>query len=468
MGFAKKRWNLVVITADDLNADSAGWMGSKVGATPNIDAFAANCHQFRNCHTVVPICQPSRAALMTGRLPHRSGALGFEPVRADATTLTEVMSGSGYFTAAINKIKHMMPRQKFNWDLALEGSGKNPKALRQHFEHCMKTAAERGKPFFINANSTDPHGPFPGKDPPAASGPVAAPLKLFTESEITVPAFLEDLPAVRREIAQYFSAVRRLDETFGELIAALKANGHLDDSAIVFVSDHGISMPYAKATLYRNATWAPVLLHWPGMGGPIANADMLSSVDIMPTLLDLFGLQKPNGLDGNSWLPLLQGEKRPDRDHVFTQIDAVHSGRKFPSRCVRTKTRAYIWNPWADGKARFRIGAMHTRLSWQAMVEAAEHDPQLKARVDRLIYRCTEEFYDEEKDPDERDNIINDPKYQSEIRQMKALLLAQMEGTGDHLAPQFRRMQKAAPKNFFTRLRNRRAERRADTAKLSS
>ena len=102
------------------------------------------------------------------------------------------------------------------------------------------------------------------------------------------------------------------------------------------------------------------------------------------------------------------------------------------------------------------------------MVEAAEHDPQLKARVDRLIYRCTEEFYDEEKDPDERDNIINDPKYQSEIRQMKALLLAQMEKTDDPLAPQFRRMQKAAPKNFFTRLRNRRAERRADTAKLSS
>jgi N-sulfoglucosamine sulfohydrolase len=272
---------------------------------------------------------------------------------------------------------------------------------------------------------------------------------------------------VRGEIAQYFSAVRRLDEIFGELIAALKASGHLDDSAIVFVSDHGISMPYAKATLYRNATWAPVLLRWPGMGGPIANADMLSSVDIMPTLLDLLGLQKPDGLDGNSWLPLLQGEKRPDRDHVFTQIDAVHSGREFPSRCVRTKTRAYIWNPWADGKARFRIGAMHTRLSWQAMVDAAEHDPQLKARVDRLIYRCTEEFYDEEKDPDERDNVVNDPKYQSEIRQMKALLLAQMERTGDHLAPQFRRALAPRPKSFFSKWRARRAEGRAHI-KLSS
>src|SRR5204862_7375679 len=148
--------------------------------------------------------------------------------------------------------------------------------------------------------------------------------------------FLEDVPERRREIAQYVSAVQWLDETFEELMAALKTSHHLDDSAIVFVSDHGISMPYAKATLYRNATWVPVLLRWPGMGGPMANADMLSSVDVMPTLLDLLRLQKPDGLDGNSWLHLLQGEKQPNRDHVFTQIDAVHSGRQFTSRYVRT------------------------------------------------------------------------------------------------------------------------------------
>jgi N-sulfoglucosamine sulfohydrolase len=454
MGAANKPCNLVIITADDMSGDSAGWMGSMVGATPNIDAFAATCHQFRNCHAVVPICQPSRSALMTGRLPHRNGAIGFEPVRADVATLTEVMSRNGYFTAAINKVSHMVPPRKFGWDLTLEGSGKNPRALRAHLEQCLRAAEEKGKPFFVNANSTDPHGPFPSSER-AAGDPSAAPVKLFTESEVVVPSFLEDLPPVRREIAQYFSGVRRFDESFGELIDALKMAGHLDDTIIVLVSDHGMSAPFSKATLYRNATSTPVLLRLPGMGKPVVNQDMVPNVDIMPTVLQSLGLQIPEDLDGRSWLPLLQGEKPPARDHLFTQVDSVNSGRKFPGRCVRTKTRAYIWNAWADGRTRFRIGtvSLRNRMSWKAMVEAAEQDPQLKARVDHFIYRCAEEFYDEEKDADERHNLIDHPDYQAEIKEMKAVLLAHMEKTGDPLLRQFRRAQKGTPRGFFSRWR---------------
>jgi N-sulfoglucosamine sulfohydrolase len=449
-----KSWNLVIITADDLNADSAGWMGSGVGATPNIDAFAASCHQLRNCHTVVPVCQPSRAALMTGLLPHRNGAVGFGPIRRDVTTLTEVMSRSGYFTAAINKIHHMMPPEKFQWDLSLEGSGKNPAALRAQFEQCLKAAVEQKKPFFINANSTDPHGPFPGKDMARSRKVDAAPVKLFSGSEIVVPSFLEDLPTVREEVAQYFSAVRRLDQTFGELLVALRAAGRLDDTVIVFFSDHGMAMPFAKATLYRNATWTPVLLRWPGMGTPIVNNDMVSNVDIEPTLLELLGQETPSGLDGRSWVPLLTREKQSDHEYIFTQIDSVHSGKRFPARCVRTKTRAYIWNAWADGKTQFRVAAMSTRSSWKAMVEAAGNDPKLQARVDQLIYRSAEEFYDEEKDPDERNNLMAAPHYQSEIADLKSLLLAHMEKTTDPLAQQFRRVQNDAP-GLFSRWRNR-------------
>src|SRR5205823_262954 len=105
---------------------------------------------------------------MTGRVPHRSGALGFNPIRLDVPTLTEVMGSNGYFTAAMNKLIHMAPRQKFNWDLALDGSGKNPKILREQFEECLKGAVEKGKPFFINVNITDPHRPFAGSNQPDA------------------------------------------------------------------------------------------------------------------------------------------------------------------------------------------------------------------------------------------------------------------------------------------------------------
>src|SRR6185295_6831463 len=150
----------------------------------------------------------------------------------------------------------------------------------------------------------------------------------------------------------------------------------------------------------------------------------------MPTALELLSVNQPEGLDGRSLLPLLSGQKQTARDHVFTHVNTVSSGKSFPGRCVRTKTRAYIWNAWPDGKTAYRVEAMGG-LSWAAMAKAAESDPKIKPRVQHFLYRCAEEFYDEEKDPDERNNLINDARYHPEIREMKKLLLAHMEKTND-------------------------------------
>lgn len=440
MDAVNERLNLLLITADDLNADSAGWMGCKVGVTPNIDAFAATAHQFRHCHTVVPVCQPSRSAFLTGRVPHRNGAAGFGPVRGDVPTLTEVLRANGYFTAAINKIKHMAPPEKFPWHLTFEGSGKNPDVLRREVEKCLRAVQESGKPFFINANSTDPHGPFPSDAEISVNG-----------ANVELPSFLEDLPEVRAELTRYFSAVRRLDETVGAVLGALTASPYRDNTIVLFFADHGMSMPYAKATLYRNATWTPVLLRTTTDQQLVLSQDLLQNIDIMPTILDLLDVPKPAGMDGESWLSLLRGETDARRRYVITQLDRVKSGRSFASRCVRSKSRAYIWNAWADGKTEFRIGAMANRESWQAMIKAAENDAKIKVRVEHFLYRCPEEFYDEERDPDERDNLINASPYSNEIAEMKSLLLEQMERTGDPLTSQFRAVQQSKTSASFWR-----------------
>src|SRR5262245_38127127 len=149
--------NLLLITADDLDAGSPGWMGSPL-PTPRIDALAAMAHRFVNHHVTVPICQPSRAVLFTGRLPHRNGAAGFDPVDDRVPTLVELLRGRGYFTAAIDKLAHMRPRAKFPWDMALHGAGRRPRVLARAVARCL--AAARRKPFFLNVNITDPHRPF--------------------------------------------------------------------------------------------------------------------------------------------------------------------------------------------------------------------------------------------------------------------------------------------------------------------
>lgn len=452
--------NLLIITADDMNGDS--WFNSKVSATPNLDAFAKTCYRFEQMHVSAPICQPSRSALLTGRVPHRNGALGFGPINLDVPTLTEVLGSNGYFTAAINKIIHMAPRQKFNWDLALDHSGKYPAAMRAQMEECLKTAAEKKKPFFINANITDPHRPFAGSRSGIAGNEgekkrvkkketAATPIKSVTESEVIVPSFLEDIPAVRKEVAQYFSSVHRLDQSFAGLLATLKESGQEKNTIIVFMSDHGMSFPFSKATIYRNGTWSPLLVRWPEIKKPVVNKnDFISSVDIMPTVLDLMKIEKPPGLDGRSFLPILDGKTQRGRDHVFTHVNTVSSGKAFPGRCVRSKTRAYMFNDWPDGQTRFKVEAMGG-LSYQAMAEAAKSNPKMQRRVDQYILRSSEEFFDEEKDPDERRNLIDDPAYQKEIQQMRKLLLDQMEKTGDPLLPQFRKVCEAAWGSPFVR-----------------
>lgn len=425
--------NLLVITADDMNADSPGWMGNSLGATPNLDAFAKDCHRFVNCHVTVPICQPGRSALMTGRVPHRNGALGFHPVRADVPTLVEVLARRGYFTAAVNKTAHMAPPAKFPWDVTREGSGKNPAAFGEHVAQCLRAAADAGKPFFLNANVTDPHRPFPGAAAKKAAAGGAGRVDAYAPSAVTVPSFLEDLPEVRREVAEYCTGVRRFDLSFGAVLAALRAAGHADDTLVVFLSDHGMSFPFSKASVYRNGTWSPVLLRWPGMPAEATHEEFVSSVDLMPTVLDLLGVAAPAGLDGRTWLPLLKGERQPDRDFVVTHVNTVSSGKSFPQRCVRTKSASLMFHAWADGTTRFRVEAMSGR-SYNALAEAARTDPRIKARVEQFVAGTPLSFFDLTKDPDERANRIADPAYRAEIDRLAKLLLAHMERTND---PQF-------------------------------
>ena len=126
---APRPLNLLLITADDLNADSAGWMGSAVPVTPHLDELARASHRFINAHLTASICAPSRAALLTGRVPHRSGALGFGRVAGDVPTLVEVLRRRGWVAAAIDKLSHMRPTAKFPWDLALHGAGRTPSRM---------------------------------------------------------------------------------------------------------------------------------------------------------------------------------------------------------------------------------------------------------------------------------------------------------------------------------------------------
>ena len=166
---------------------------------------------------------------------------------------------------------------------------------------------------------------------------------------------------------------------------------------------------------------------------------MITTIDVMPTVLELMGVSAPAGMDGRSLVPLLNGKKQPNRDYVITHVNSVSSGKSFPSRCVRTKTHAYLWNAWPDGKTPYKVEGM-AGLTFAALQQGGQSNPDLKKRVDHFLYRTAEEFYDRVKDPAERDNRVSDPAYQKEIARLKKLLLARMEQTGDPLLEAFRKV----------------------------
>lgn len=163
--------NVLLITVDDLNYDSVGCFGCQVDdITPNIDKLASEGVRFNNSHVTIAVCQPSRSVLLTGRYPHHNGARGFEEIDASVTTLTQVLHREGFLNGIIGKEDHVAPKEKFFWDEYVqtyceeEGWGRSPEVYYDKVKQFLTRAREEGKPFFLMANSHDPHRPYVGAD----------------------------------------------------------------------------------------------------------------------------------------------------------------------------------------------------------------------------------------------------------------------------------------------------------------
>jgi len=448
--------NILLITADDMNYNSPGFMGCTVpDITPNIDKLASEGMRFTHAHVTIAVCQPSRSVLMTGRYPHRNGALGFDDINLDVPTLQESLHKAGYLNGIMSKTKHLAPASKFCWDVSIHRDkldlGRDPKLYYKHARAFFERARTEGKPFFLMANSNDPHRPFAGskdeqtinkrrrkKKKDAPQYPKAN--RYYSPEEVTIPGFLPDIPLVRKEVAEYFTSVHRCDETVGEVLRALKETGYEDNTLVMFLSDNGMAFPFSKTNCYLASTRTPWLARWPGKVKPktIDTKHFISGIDYMATMLEAAGLPQVAGMDGQSFLPLIKGGNQPGRDHVFTVFNTTAAKRAYPMRCVQNARFGYIFNAWPDGKTVFKNESQQG-LTFKAMQEAAKTDQAIAARVKLFQYRLPEEFYDFEQDPDALKNLIDDPKYRDEIKNLKTEMLKTMEATDDPLLETFKK-----------------------------
>lgn len=432
---------MLLLTADDMNHDSLGFSGCQLrGVSPHLDRLAGQSLSFERAHVTVAVCQPSRQCLLTGRYPHRNGSTGFYPVSAGVPTLAEILKDTGFHLGILGKAIHLRPLEKFPWhylrDEDVLGTGRDPQKYYEYSKEFFQQAKREGKPFFLMANSHDPHRPFAGSEGSQALN-YPSPSRTFRADEVKVPGFLPDLPDVRKEMAQYHSSVNRCDQTMGGILRALDESGFAEKTLVLFMSDNGISMPFAKSNCYFHSTRTPWLVRWPGVVKPgVDRTHAVSGIDYMPTVLEALGLPFPEGMDGRSFLPVLRGQPQQGREQVVTCYNEAFGNKSYPMRCLQDQRFGYIYNSWADGRKRYSTEGM-SGLAFKAMQQASDADQALAERVKLLVHRMPEELYDFSADPDALHNLINDPKYAGQRKTMRAAMLSWMQKTSDPLLGRF-------------------------------
>lgn len=441
------RTNVLLMTADDMDAASPSSFGGPAGITPNLDGLAQHGRRFTRAHVVAAVCQPSRSAIMTGMVPHRNGAEGFEPINDGVTLLTELLADAGYELGILGKVNHIAPVERFGWDMTRSmeelGLGRDPERYGAAAAEFFAQAGD--KPWFLMANAHDPHRPFHGSEQERRKwdererSQIPEPSRTFSPDDAELPGFLPDLADVRQEYSEYLASVRRCDDVVGAVLSALDTAGQTANTLVIFLSDNGMAFPFAKANCYLRSTLTPLIVSWPGhiTENTVDNHSLVSSLDFFPTICDILGLPTPDGLDGLTMRQMLEGTASLERDTMVTVFHETSARRRFEMRCAQDRRYGYIWNQWVAPGREYKAENMEG-LTWPAMLQASRTSEGLRTRTEFYVQRAPEELYDLQLDPNCLTNLVEDPRYRDTIDDFRRRIHEWMIEHGDPQLKTFR------------------------------
>ena len=413
---SKEPPNIVVVICHDLG-QHLGCYGVPDVRSPNIDAFAASGIRFENSFCTAPQCSPSRAALWTGRYPHANGVVGLthagfaNDLHPEEKHLAQILRANGYDTHLFG-VQHEARTPERCGHEQIHGGGACGK-IAGEFAEWMSQHKSGSRPFFAQVNFSEPHRPFPHDD-----------VEPLSPDQLTVLPYLPDIPEVREDLADIEASIASADKAFGRIIEAIRSSSIEDSTFVLFTADHGIAFPHAKMTLYDPGIEVPLLLAGPTMPEGDIRQEMISNVDIMPTLLDLAGQSSAPNLHGRSLLGLLTNGPYTPNELIFAE--KTYHTYYDPMRAARSKRWKLIANfefaPWQETSPDYFDNA-------KGYVEVSKaldvpHNCQ---------YHPPFEFYDLENDPFEQNNLADDPNYGGTRDQLIGALHIWMEETLDPL-----------------------------------
>ncbi len=428
------RPNVVLYVSDDHGLDAFSAYGASAISTPNLDALAGAGIRFTYAYASSASCAVSRSALMSGLHGHHNGMFGhmhdynhfssYDKVRS----LPVLLSEAGYRTARIGKF-HLAPEHVYKFDTVLskgkandmKSIGRSPKEMAEATKEFINS--DPNQPFFILMASDDPHrgNPFEIGDKPNAFGNLADSYpgitkKTFKPEDVDVPSFLPDIPETREEIAQYYEAVDRLDQGIGHMVDLLKKVGAWENTIFIYLSDNGVAMPGAKTTHYEPGIRLPLVVRMPEnkAAGFVQDA-MVSWVDITPTILEWADASPDDyEFDGRSFAKIIDQNEKQNWDEIFASHNFHELTMYYPMRTLRTRDYKLIWNLAHELRFPFATDLV-AASTWRGTIQR-KLKTFGKRSIDDFLYRAEFELFDMNADPDEANNLADDPKY-AEIKE---------------------------------------------------
>ncbi|MBA2112871.1 sulfatase [Bremerella alba] len=414
--------NVLFIAVDDL-ACTLGCYGDVVAKSPNIDRLAAEGTCFRRAYNQLPLCNPTRASVMTGLRPDQIKVYDldrhFRDKVPDVVTLSQAFQKAGYFTARVGKIYHYNVPAAIgtdgfddppSWDRTINPKGRdkaeeaqifNAEPHRQISGALSWLAAEgtaqeqtdgmvateaikimhekKDEPFFLGVGFFRPHTPYVAPKEFFEMYPLDS-LRLPYAPEndrndiptaalahnCPVPNYGLDEPTLLKATQAYYACVSMVDAQIGRLLSALNELGIAENTIVVFWSDHGYHLGehdgiWQKRTLFEQAARAPLIVHAPGQKRQGACDRIVEFVDIYPTVADLAGVETPDNLAGRSLRRLINNPHAEWNGQAITQVLRPADDRlgEMVMGCS-IRTDRYRYTEWSDGKYGVELYDHHT------------------------------------------------------------------------------------------------------------
>jgi len=423
---AKAKPNVLWIFLEDVS----GWFGCYGDTfikTPNIDALAKSGKKYDRFYTTAGVCSAMRSGIVTGMYQTSIGAHNHRSCRSNfrgkgmgkfdenilsIKTIPEIMRAAGYwtfneggkddynFTFDANKLYNYLPKKR-GWGPADLVAG-----------NCWK-GKKKDQPFFGQVQLGG------GKLGRRAD-------KVVDRSKVPVPPYYPDTALVREEIGHHYDCLLKTDEQVGQVIAALKRDGHYENTLILLFSDHGYKLHRHKQYLYEGGIHMPLIVVGPGIKGGQVTQELVSSIDVSAATVAASGTPVPDYMEGQDFL----SSDHTPRSYVISARDRCDYTIEH-IRAVVTPQYKYLRNYLTDRP----FMQPSYKDPWPVSKEFRRLMAEGKMNKTQLIFfgdkKEPEELYDLAKDPHEIKNLAKDPKYKKEIAKHRKILAQWIKETGD-------------------------------------